>query len=177
MRNFLIVVALSAGLSGCASLIPTHPWPADLPEKSYFIQAYQAHLGGDTNRTQIENHLVWIKRFYHGTLIFPTGWNDMTRQLVDSVESAEDKQLITQRLFNLGKIISVEWAKPNNVRKINSSNMGVWGNSLRIAAERSDQFAFIDRVEQDVNALLLENLKSTEINNQRYYPSDEHDNF
>lgn len=177
MRNLLVVIVVGATISGCTTLNPTTSWPTDLPEKAYFIQAYQAHSGSKYSSSEIETHLIWIKRFFNGTMLFPTGWNDMSKQLIDSLEEEEAKKSATRRLFELGKIISIEWAQSNNVRKINSSNIGVWGNSLRTSAERSEQLLFITRVEQDVKALLEGTLNSSEISNQRYYPSDEHDNF
>ena len=177
MQKLLIVVALSAIISGCATLTSPQSWPENLPERAYFIQSYRAYTGRSPSRAELETHLHWIKRFYHGTIIYPTGWNDMSAQLVDSLYLAEDKQVAAQRLFELGKVISVEWAKSNKVRKINSSNIGVWANSLRSSAERSEQLVFIGLVEKDVEALLTGSLKSTEISNQRYYPANEHDNF
>ena len=80
-------------------------------------------------------------------------------------------------LRELGIAICIEWAQNNGDRKIDSKAVAVWGNALRTAVERGEQQIFIDKIEQDVQALLNEDLELGEIVRERYYPPQDYDNF
>jgi hypothetical protein len=53
----------------------------------------------------------------------------------------------------------------------------VWGNALRTAAEQNEQLAFVDKIEDDVDALLIKQLTSEDIVRERYYPVEDYDDF
>ncbi|NND81948.1 MAG: hypothetical protein HKN50_05920 [Gammaproteobacteria bacterium] len=110
-------------------------------------------------------------------MLYPLGWNRMTELLLQSLDEASEKAQAQRRLYELGRVIVGEWARHNDVRKINSANVATWGSALRTAAEENEQLEFISQVERDVAGLIEGRLKSSEIKRQRYYPPAEHDNF
>jgi len=152
----LTYIGLFLILQGCSTLGIYGDWPED---------------------SEINTHLLWAKRFYKGSIIFPTGWHDMIDQLSSTLEDENDKSEAEQRLKTLGDKIVLEWLKPNNARLINSRHIATWGTALRTSAERNEQLIFITQVENDVDSLLAEQLSPESITNERYYPIEDYDNF
>ena len=175
--NKTLTVFFCLIVTGCATTKSSSYWPIDIPERHIFIEAYHAKTEYERSFTPLENHLIWIKRFYQGTLIYSFGWLRMTEQLLLSLNSEADIAEAEQRLREMGIRIASEWAQPNKIRKINSANVSVWGNALRASAERGEQLTFIGKVERDIEDLLAQRLNDSEITYERYYPEDDYDNF
>ena len=68
----------------------------------------------------------------------------------------EKKEQIRELLESLGKKIGYEWAKDNEIRKINNSMLQQWGHDLRIAAKNGSDtlIARIRFLDSEVNGLL-----------------------
>lgn len=164
-------------ISGCQTIDTSNNWPTNLPDRQLFVDVHNKSVTSGEKVIEIEPHLTWIKRFYQGTVLYPFGWNKVTNLIITSLTSQEDKNTITPRLFQLGLDISSEWAKDNSVRKINSSNIAVWGGALRRAAKEGNQLDFVSKVEQDVAAILKDELTSNDIKRARYFPAEDFDDF
>jgi len=173
--NAFIALFTSSVLIGCQTVSTENNWPKDIPARNLFIEAYNEQVANNTNDTKLETHLQWIKRFYHGSLIYPIGWNDMIDMLVTSLD--RDQVSATKRLQDLGFRISVEWAQSNKHRKINSSNIATWGNALRTSVKREQQLEFLGLVEKDVDDLIAGKINAKEITEDRYYPPEDFDDF
>ncbi len=162
----------------CATDPSNENWPSDLPDRRIFVDAYLEKRGiSEATSVAIENHLVWIIRFYQGTVLYPNGWNRVSDRFLASIENTKAKKAMKQRLEKLGTRIANEWAQNNDVRLINSTNVATWGSALRTAAETNDQTNFVTAVEKDVELLIQGLLKSNEVDYQRYYPEEDYDNF
>ena len=167
-------------LSACTTLTVDSPWPSDLPDRKHFIGVATARLDANHPKfeQQLNSYLTWIKRFYHGSAIYPVGWHNMQAQVVESLQIESEQAEASLRLTQLGQTIATEWAHDNSISRISSSNIAAWGSALRTAAERGEQLAFIGVVEQDVDALLTGKLKKEDISSsERYYPIEDFDNF
>ena len=165
-------------LVGCKTLTTAPAWPSDLPERQIFVDKYLSNRQVKTESPKvIEAHLSWIIRFYQGTVLYPNGWNRVSKRFLASIESPEDREEIAVRIRSLGILIANEWAQDNDVRRINSSHVATWGSALRTSAEQNDQKNYITKVERDVNALIDGTVKSSEISYERYYQSEDYDNF
>ncbi len=173
----LFTYILCGALIACATVDSSRSWPENIPSRAFFVDIYHQTTDPNPSMAMLERHLTWIKRFYQGSMLYPLGWNRMTELLVASMPGQQDKQEAAERLYNLGKRISVEWAQDNHVRNIDSSNVATWGNALKTSAERMEQIEFIGRVEQDVEDLIARRLDPSEITRERYYPPDDYDNF
>jgi hypothetical protein len=80
-RNLrLLLLSCAALLAACASTGPIE-WPAELPEREFFESAYKADLANQPLQTRRE-YLGWIKSFYTGTAIYPTGWFDVQERVL-----------------------------------------------------------------------------------------------
>jgi len=178
-RSIALIVTF-IWLFGCTTVSTIPPWPADLPPKQIFVDAYLSNrsiAAESADSAKIEEHLVWIKRFYQGTLFYQNGWNRVSKQFLDSVENKQERDDLKQRMVTLGITISNEWAQDNDVRLISSVNIATWGSALRTAAEQGDQLEFVSKVEADVLQLLTKTLQGSQISYQRYYPEEDYDNF
>lgn len=165
-------------ISACMTLDTSkQAWPKDVPARSIFVKAYKKQFAAGTVTTDLQSHLNWILKFYKGSVLYPTGWNDMIELVINSIDGKRDKRVAEKRLIKLGREISIEWAQINSVRKIDSSNIATWGSALRTSVEREEQFKFLSQVEADVDALLAGELKSSQIEHDRYYPLEEFDDF
>ena len=65
-----------------------------------------------TNKDQQE----WYKKFYEGTFLVK-GWKSRMNEILKGL-SPEDKGKMGKQLETIGKNIGMEWAKPNDVRKV-----------------------------------------------------------
>ena len=74
-RRAMWTVAIFMLLSACASRQQVE-WLPDLPDRSFFEAAYSEDSVNQTLQTR-EEYLGWIKSFYTGTLLYPTGWFDV----------------------------------------------------------------------------------------------------
>ena len=70
-----------------------------------------------------------------------------------------------------------EWAQNNESRNITSSTISVWGNGIRTAIENSEQFQYLDLIEKDAAALISGDLDAKVISRERYYPSEDFNDF
>ena len=177
--RWLIVTILFLGLSACQTNISPAAWPEGIPSRHYFELSAKAKLAPEDPKfeSKVGAYLVWIKRFYTGSIIYPLGWLEMTHLLLDSIEEPDERQEAADRLYELGRTIATEWAQDNSVSKIKSANIAAWGSALRTAADNNQQLEFIGKVEDDVAALLSGRLKSDAISRERYYPPEDYDNF
>ena len=176
--QLLVTILIFASLTACKTLVSSPNWPDDVPDRQIFVDKYLSNRDiKSASSDEIEAHLVWIVRFYKGTVLYPNGWNRISERFLDSIESPKDSQEMSLRLKSLGISIANEWAQDNGIRRINSSNVSVWGSALRTSAERDDQINYVSKVEADVDALINGTLKSNEINYERYYQAEDFDDF
>ena len=77
--------------------------------------------------------------------------------------------MIGNRLYELGRIISVEWAKHNDVRLIDTRNAAIWRDALQESLSKNDLDNYLERVEADIAAMLAGTLTRSDIEFERYY--------
>ncbi len=87
----------------------------------------------------------WYKKFYEGTFLVK-GWKARMNEILAGLPP-EDKGEMGEQLENFGKKIGMEWSKPNDVRKINTSQLQQWGKDLQNAKQKGPK-ALADRIEQ-----------------------------
>lgn len=173
----IIILIMFLNLTACAIHTDVEHWPVDIPARQAFVNAFDQQQSANGLDENLASHLRWIKRFYHGSVVYPMGWNRMTEILINTIDNAQLKKNIQSRMHQLGKRISIEWAQDNSIRKINSIAVAVWGNALRTASELDQQTVFVTKVEQDVEALIEGRLGLKQIKRERYYPLEDYDNF
>lgn len=165
-------------VTACQSLSSRPAWPTDLPPRQIFVDAYLENRSLDRVESAVlENHLIWIQRFYNGTLLYPNGWNQATKQFLQTISNSRTKKEVEQRMYALGIEIANEWAQDNHQRNIDNTNVAIWGSALREAADRNDHLAFIRKVEEDVAKLIAREISASEIDYERYYPDEDYGNF
>ncbi len=162
----VVLVALAALLAACASSRVLDEWPETVPEQNWFIQAYQADEANQQRQTDVE-YLTWVVRFYEGWELMATGWNDITPALMVDMEGEQRRELAA-RSEQLGKMISAEWAKDNDVRSIDTSMLSLWGSVMLAVEQPHAKLAAVTLIDQDVDALLRGELSAEEVNDQRY---------
>ena len=152
-------------------------WPDQLPARSHYVNAYENDPRIHPLQTR-EHYLRWIVNFYQGTLWYRNGWNDLVPDLLAEADTEQQAQLWERKLYKLGRDISTEWAKNKNYRRIHNYQLSVWGNAVSKAiAEEEDIEATIDRIAQDVEALIAGGLEPKAISGERYFPEDQNDVF
>ena len=90
-RSMTLVLLLGA-LVGCQSLTDSADWPSDVPERDYFLDAYQADTENQQEQTQ-QQYLSWIIRFYQGSDLMSTVGAVMRGEL--SAEEISDERYMT----------------------------------------------------------------------------------
>ena len=92
-----------------------------------------------------KNQQEWYKKFYEGTFLVK-GWKSRMNEVLKGL-SPEDKGEMGQRLETLGKKIGMEWAKDNDVRRIDTAQLQRWGNDLQNASQKGGE-ALADQIQQ-----------------------------
>ncbi len=158
---FLLVL-----ISACAVRAPVDTWPADIPARNYFQKQWRADAANKSVQDR-EDYLLWVVRFYQGYQLAP-GWLDMMEQVNVRVP-AEERVQVRAALFELGSIIGGEWAKDNGVRKVSTRSAAVWRDALLESLSQDDLHPYLDKLQQDVEALMSGSLGNDEIVFERYY--------
>jgi hypothetical protein len=104
-------------------------------------------------------HRGWYVRFWTGSCkelkaICMSGapyWGEIMQRLLASVP-AERKERLRTRLILLGQSIGYEWAKENNIRRIDNGHIKIWSADLKQNAH--DPEPAVARIEQQSRALL-----------------------
>ncbi len=76
----------------------------------------------------------WFRKFNNGTLLVK-GWKARMKELLGDIPD-QDKESMGVLLAELGEKIGWEWAKDNQVRRVDTVMLQQWGESLK-AAKRS----------------------------------------
>jgi len=176
--RLLFLLLLLIALTACKTTNTNSRWPSDLPDRQIFVECYMKKSGmAEVGQQALEAHLIWIKRFYQGTILYRNGWNNASTMFLDTVDSEIVKAELKLRMRELGIAISCEWAQDNESRNIDSSNIAVWGSAMSTAASINDHEVFVSKVERDVAKLISGALQRSEIEYERYYPEEDYDNF
>ena len=161
----LKILPLVLALASC--ITPSiRDWPDEVPPSNLFIRAYRADAANQTLQSE-QAYLEWILGFYQGTVIYPTGWLDVERQLLDITET-EQQAVLASRLRDLGILIGAEWAKENEARLIDNRMLALWGSTLQLMQTTDARLGAIELVSQDIEALFAGKLQKTDIVEARY---------
>ena len=161
LKILLLVVTLASCITPSI-----RDWPDDVPPSNLFISAYRADAANQVLQSE-QAYLEWILGFYQGTVIYPTGWLDVERQLRNITEP-EQRAVLSSRLRNLGILIGSEWAKENEARLIDNRMLALWGTTLQLMQTTDARLGAIELVSQDIEALFAGNLQKTDIVEARY---------
>ena len=167
LNSFRTLKILPLVLAMASCITPSiRDWPDDVPPSHLFIRTYRADAANQALQSE-QSYLEWILGFYQGTVIYPTGWFDVERQLLDITEP-EHQAVLALRLRNLGILIGAEWAKENEARLIDNRMLALWGSTLQLMQTTDARLGAIEFVSQDIEALFAGALRKTDIVEARY---------
>jgi len=166
--NLLLLFMMSMLCVACAGLsVKPTEWPEDLPPMDYYENAYEQDSRNQALQSR-EKYLTWVRRFYKGWDLYQDGWLVTTRDILLGIEDDAARQQVEEKLFELGKLLSAEWAKESPERAVQTRELSIWGQALLKSLDRQRQEKLVDHVTRDVNALLGGSLDRTDINLKRY---------
>lgn len=113
------------------------------------------------------SYLRWVARFYQGWALAPTGWLAVERQTLEGVHPGR-RSVLAHKLARLGRRIAAEWAKHEQVRRIDTRSLMVWAGVAREAQGDGREELVIERIARDVEALLSGELHASEVERARY---------
>jgi hypothetical protein len=105
-------------------------------------------------------HRGWYVRFWTGScaelrqVMCMSGsphWSGIMQQLL-ALAPAERRHQLHARLFRLGRSVGYEWARENNVRRINNGHIQSWSADLKQSTH--DPEAAVGRIERQARQLL-----------------------
>lgn len=152
-------------LLSCVST-PRAVWPPSLPEQTQFIATYRADASNMARQTEPE-YLDWIRNFYQGSRLYPTGWEDI-EQLVLARTAATERGAIAADLRRLGIAIAGEWAKDNGLRLIDNRLLSLWGYLLQITPDSAGLSQSIAVIDADIAQVLARRLAPGDVTESRY---------
>ena len=108
----------------------------DVPNDAELFAAY--HSDRSNQRVQSwQQYRSWVQTFYRGNLM-SEGWSKFGEVTVNKVKSAAARQAVIAQITELGRIISLEWAKDSSVRKISTADLRRWNEVMATARQRDD---------------------------------------
>ncbi len=108
----------------------------DGPGEAHFRQVYDSDRSNQKVQTWQE-YWGWVQTFYQGNLL-SEGWIRFGQVTREGVRSEQQRSAVIQRLNELGKSISQEWAKAGSIRKINTADLRQWYNAIGEARRKDD---------------------------------------
>lgn len=176
--RLLALMVLVSSLFGCSTqkLARDENWPATMPERAFFVKAYEADEANKKVQAQQE-YLTWIVRFYNGWELYGRGWTKMTNELLVQIDDPAEAKEIKTKVDRIGRLVSAEWAKKSDTRTIYLRHVSIWGNALLESLDRDQALELVNRVNQDVDGLLAHKIKPAVITAERYFPANEEDPF
>ena len=172
-RIFSLVAILL--LVGCATTQPIEnsaDWPKNLPSYSFYVDEYNKDVDNQ-NAQSLDDYLKWVVSFYNGTEFYSNGWQQTSKEAIESIEDLKERQLAAQKLQSAGQKISAEWAKSNKFRLITTRHVSIWGMSLEEAIAQGQALSYIDHVQRDIDAVLAGRIEPNDITNYRYFAESE----
>jgi hypothetical protein len=107
----------------------------DVPDDAELFAAYQ--IDRLNQKTQSwGQYRGWVQTFYKGNLM-SEGWIKFGELTVSTVRSSAARRAVIAHINELGRIISLEWAKDSSVRKITTADLRLW-NEVMAKARQSD---------------------------------------
>lgn len=175
LMQALVVVSL---LSACAGLRDgtSGEWPRGLPPVSFFITSYQTDTANHDLQS-LQEYLYWVRRFYGGTALYPTGWNDLTADVLAETPDPDLALERKQKLHRLGRDIAAEWSKDSAVNRVESHHLAVWGSAAGRSVEEGNVDETLQKISDDVKKLLSLDLPAEAITENRYHSQNPDDEF
>jgi hypothetical protein len=164
--RLLVPVALAAlAAVGCAG--PRYragQWPDDVPPESRFAAVY-ASDARNRERQDMQEYFDWVLRFYKGNGLVP-GWRAQEQTLAQLMGGEYEE--VAEGIRELGRTVAAEWAKHNEVRRIDSDMLMVWGGVLRSAAKEHRAGRVVEQLTADARAVVEGKLAKADIRRHRY---------
>lgn len=164
MKPAVWPIILLLMLGACTTVTPEN-WPASAPPHQHFVEAYRSDEANQAHQSRDE-YLTWVRRFYEGRPGV-LGWNDITDSVIQDMDG-QQRSAVDDLGFRLGRRIATEWAKDNDVRRIDTAMLSLWG-SIMVTAESPDtRLEAMRAIDRDTRALLEGDLSATQITEERY---------
>jgi hypothetical protein len=136
-----------------------------VPPKAFYSRVYDASPEIHAKMTK-EEYYTWAWRFYYPFQLSP-GWLKTEENLFKDM-SEEQYRLLAPKLAYAGQLMSAEWAKPNEIRRVHTNMLALWGRVLKKALGLGILDATIDRLLADVHQLLRGEMEAKAVTAERY---------
>jgi hypothetical protein len=137
------IVILSAGWNLTGFQLPCRAARGQEPTMVLYTPAKEDFLP-EYERDQANNKIQswkqywgWVQDFYKGNLL-ADGWTRHSARTLAAVKSDENRQTLTEQFNALGRLVSREWAKVDDVRKITTADLRRWNKALTEAVRVDD---------------------------------------
>ncbi|WP_150048498.1 MULTISPECIES: hypothetical protein [Methylomonas] len=173
MRIRRLVCLLLIAAAGCADrAVQRSDAQSALSGTDYFVKSYRQDAV-NAGRQTLEQYLLWVTRFYQGWDIYPSGWEQIQRNLLEPLPDDSNRTELEAKLEHLGRSIAAEWAKNNATRRIHTRHVAIWGRALQRAQALGQAPAMIERITTDVDNLLENKISADVITENRFYAEDD----
>lgn len=173
MKAHVLLCLAALFLWGCSEApIKQSNWSNELPPENLFVENYDRDAR-NAGLQPLAEYLTWIKRFYQGWELYPTGWHLIARDLTAKIADPALQADVEFELRQLGVAIAGEWAKDNAARRITSRHIAIWGNALQKSAERAETLDMLTRIKEDVDNLLNGRISADVITENRFYAAED----
>jgi hypothetical protein len=105
------------------------------PIENDFRREYERDTANQRLQTW-NQYWSWVTTFYDGNRL-ATGWSSQTRSSIGIVKSKKDRNQLISLVNELGKQISMEWAKDKGVGRISTADLIRWSPTIN-AARRAE---------------------------------------
>ncbi len=156
-------------LSACATTVTPENWPDGAPPYQHFVETYRSDEANQAHQSE-DDYLLWVRRFYEGRPGI-LGWNDITDSVTQDMDSSQ-RSTVDGLGSALGRRIAAEWAKANEVRRIDTAMLSLWGSIMVTAEAPEDRLEAMQAIDRDTRALLEGELPPTQITEERYAEFD-----
>ncbi|MEN8189983.1 MAG: hypothetical protein ABFS19_09075 [Thermodesulfobacteriota bacterium] len=149
--SFLAIVFLSSGVVQGEETVVDGAATIPLVDES------MAEVNQATLAAMGQEERDWYEKFYKGVVFFD-GWKKITLRVLEKYSDEEQTRALAF-MQHLGVKIGAEWAKDNDIRKIDTEMLKGWGKQLKQAVkkEKIHLTTLLHRLDREVDERLSTN--------------------
>lgn len=141
-------------------------WPDTIPDTRVFRAVYATDEENQRRQSEAE-YLAWVLSFYEGNLAYQSGWRDIQSYVFEAPDP-DAARALREQLRQVGIAIGSEWSRHNDIRRIDSRMLSLWGSTIQLAADFDTQKLMVEIISTDIELLLAGGLRKQDILEERY---------
>ena len=162
-HTVLLVIGVAVMSGGAAVVIDrSESWPDYVPSRAYYERVWQSDARLRKGLS-CEQYLAGVLRFYSGSFLAP-GWTQRQARILEDLPPLQAR-LVEPELAQIGQLLASEWSR------LPAATIALWDRTLKDARDADRLAPVLQRIRDDVRALVDGSLDPATVTVDRYSPA------